>query len=98
MISYVEMLGKKIKFELWKATIKIVVVQQEMFNLSKRSFFPLKDPGHCAKINIIIGKELPEYPSRVHFRLQKKPVKMGSSINHKEEVWLKVKVITSGPE
>jgi hypothetical protein len=31
-------------------------------------------------------------------KLQKKPVKMGSSINHKEEVWLKVKVITSGPE
>jgi hypothetical protein len=59
VISYVEMLGKKIKFELWKSTVRTMVLQQELFRLSKRKFFPLKDPGHSAKINVTIGKELP---------------------------------------
>jgi hypothetical protein len=35
--------------------------------------FPLKDPGQEAKVNIIVGKELPSYNSNLTVALKKKP-------------------------
>ena len=64
-------------------TAKIYKIQNETLRLSKKSFVPVKDPGHFAKINILVGDEMPNYNSYARLKLSKK-VKKGISVKRDE--------------
>jgi len=63
-------------------TTSIYKCQNETLRLSKKSFIPVKDPGHSAKINILVGEEMPDYNSHVRLKLSKKVKK---AFNMKKE-------------
>jgi len=64
-------------------TAKIYKIQNETLGLSKKSFVSVKDPGHFAKINILVGDEMPNYNSYARLKLSKK-VKKGISVKRDE--------------
>ena len=64
-------------------TAKIYKIQNETLRLSKKSFVPVKDPGHFGKINILVGDEMPNYNSYARLKLSKK-VKKGISVKRDE--------------
>ena len=64
-------------------TAKIYKIQNETLRLSKKSFVPVKDPGHFAKINILVGDEMPDYNSYARLKLSKK-IKKGISVKRDE--------------
>lgn len=53
-------------------TAGVYGLQHELVKLSWKSSFPIKDPGHYADINIVVGEEQEKYNSFIHAKLRKK--------------------------
>lgn len=64
-------------------TANIYKIQNETLRLSKKSFVPVKDPGHFAKVNILVGDEMPDYNSYARLKLSKK-VKKSTNVKRDE--------------
>lgn len=70
----------KIKKQIWMYTASVYGWQHELVKLCWKSSFPVKDPGHYANINVVVGEEQEKYNSFVHVKLSKKPHKSAVGI------------------
>lgn len=56
-LKVVDLLRNKIKREIWQITAKLYGFQYELLQLGNRTTFPLKDPGHLANVNVLVGEQ-----------------------------------------
>jgi len=70
-------------------------MQYSLAILSNRPFFAVKDPGHFAKVNILVGEEMPTYNSYLRVNATKK-IRKGAAA--KREFESKIGVVSQKKE
>ena len=50
-------------------------MQNELLLMPRKARFAANDPGHLARVEVLVGQEQEYYNSSVQLKLQKKPTK-----------------------
>lgn len=80
-LKIADLVMNKIKKEIWMKTADLYFIQNELIRLANRPSFPIKDPGHFAKINILVGEEKEHYNSFLRAKFIRKPTKLAQCMH-----------------